>query len=146
MPDLSPPLRLAQEMGASLGRGPILLTAMPAILHAHKPASIHAMTRHSPPLSVPQGGVAWQPGRSAGLSRLEAFLPVAGRTYASSRNVDFGRCHRTNVSALSPWIRHRLILEPEVLRRTLTMHRFCAAEKFIQEIFWRTYSNRMACA
>jgi hypothetical protein len=81
----------------------------------------------------------WTPSRAAGLGRLEAFLPRAGRAYARDRNFDLGPTDRTNVSALSPWIRRRLITEEEVITEVLARHSFPAAEKFIQEIFWRSY-------
>lgn len=83
--------------------------------------------------------VAWQADRQSGLNRLNAFLPNAGRAYASTRNFDFGPDNRSNISALSPWIRHRLICENEVLDATLNRHGFNAAEKFIMEVYWRAY-------
>ncbi len=46
---------------------------------------------------------------------------------------------RGNVSGLSAYIRHRLILEGEVLDATLQRHTPEAASKFIEEIFWRAY-------
>jgi deoxyribodipyrimidine photo-lyase len=81
----------------------------------------------------------WEPTRAAGLARLESFLPSAGRAYASGRNVDRGPDDRSNVSALSPWIRRRLITEEEVIAAVLKRHSFSAAEKFVQEVVWRTY-------
>lgn len=83
--------------------------------------------------------MTWTPNRGAGLARLEAFLPRAGRAYAGKRNFDFGEDNRGNVSALSPWLRHRLITETEVLSAVLSKHGYNAAEKFIQEVFWRGY-------
>lgn len=83
--------------------------------------------------------VEWQPSREAGLERLRNFIPRTGRAYASTRNYDLGPESRGNISCLSPWIRHRLILEEEVLRETLACFSFSSAEKFIQEVFWRSY-------
>jgi deoxyribodipyrimidine photo-lyase len=40
---------------------------------------------------------------------------------------------------LSPYLRHRLLLEEEVLQTTLQRHSLAAASKFVQEVFWRTY-------
>ncbi|MDJ0943967.1 MAG: FAD-binding domain-containing protein [Kiloniellales bacterium] len=82
---------------------------------------------------------AWLPSRAEGLRRLEAFLPRAGRRYAETRNYDQGAGAHDNVSTLSPWIRHRLVTEDEVIRAVLGRHSFRAAEKFIQEVCWRTY-------
>ncbi len=81
----------------------------------------------------------WVPSREEGLRRLERFLPFAGRSYAKLRNYDLGPGEHRHVSTLSPWIRHRIILEDEVVSAVLERHSFSAAEKFIQEIFWRTY-------
>jgi hypothetical protein len=77
--------------------------------------------------------------RAAGLERLQAFLPKAGANYAHWRNHDFGPGRHDHVSGLSPYIRHRLITEEEVIRAVLTHHSAQAAEKFIQEVYWRTY-------
>ena len=79
------------------------------------------------------------PTREEALRRLAEFLPHAGRAYAKLRNYDLGAGNHRHVSTLSPWIRHRLILEEEVVSATLAKHSFSAAEKFIQEVFWRTY-------
>ena len=81
----------------------------------------------------------WPPTRQEALRRFEAFLPRAGRAYAKLRNYDLGPDKHEHVSTLSPWIRHRLLLEEEVVEAVLARHGFAAAEKFIQEVFWRTY-------
>ena len=81
----------------------------------------------------------WVPSRSAGLARLEEFLPRAGRAYRAGRNYDFGQHSRGNVSGLSPYLRHRLLTEAEVLRAVLDRHTRSTAEKFIDEVFWRSY-------
>lgn len=81
----------------------------------------------------------WEPTRAAGLARLQAFLPNAGRAYAATRNADLGPDDRSNVSALSPWLRRRMITEEEVVAAVLSRHSQAAAEKFVQEVAWRTY-------
>lgn len=81
----------------------------------------------------------WLPNRDAALHRLAAFASTAGTAYARTRNFDFGPQQRRNVSCLSPWIRHRVIDEREVLKRALKQHSQNASEKFIQEVFWRGY-------
>jgi len=43
------------------------------------------------------------------------------------------------VSLLSPWIRHRLVTEPEVVAAVLERHAPAACAKFVQEVCWRTY-------
>lgn len=72
--------------------------------------------------------------RDAGLARLRGFAVKAGEEYASRRNHVPG-----TVSGLSPYIRHRLVSEEEVAREVLARHSFAAAEKFLQEVCWRTY-------
>jgi len=83
--------------------------------------------------------VLFPPTRAHALARLEAFVPNAGRRYATERNRDSGPRLRDNVSMLSPYIRHRVITEREVLAAVLQQHPVQAAEKFVQEVFWRTY-------
>lgn len=77
------------------------------------------------------------PTRSAALERLSRFVPKAGRNYASQRNYD--RPGHPDVSGLSPYLRHRIVTEAEVLQAVLTGHSLSASEKFVQEVFWRTY-------
>lgn len=43
------------------------------------------------------------------------------------------------MSTLSPWIRHRLVSEQEVVEAVLDRHPYRSAEKFVQEVLWRTY-------
>ncbi|TVS10020.1 MAG: DNA photolyase FAD-binding protein, partial [Wenzhouxiangella sp.] len=79
------------------------------------------------------------PTRAAALARLADFVPRAGRTYAAERNADSGPGRKHNVSMLSPYLRHRIISEREVIAAVLAEHGPNQAEKFIQEVFWRTY-------
>jgi deoxyribodipyrimidine photo-lyase len=79
------------------------------------------------------------PSRDRALKRLAAFVPDAGRTYSTKRNFDLGEGRHTFVSGLSPYIRHRLITEEEVVAAVLQAHSASSAEKFIQEVCWRTY-------
>jgi deoxyribodipyrimidine photo-lyase len=82
---------------------------------------------------------AFIPTREAGLKRLKEFAPFAGETYSNERNFDFSFTKKNSVSALSPWIKHRLITEEEVLIEILKYHSQHSAMKFIQEVFWRGY-------
>lgn len=77
--------------------------------------------------------------RAAGLDRLAAFVPDSGRAYAASRNADHGPDGPATTSCLSPYLRRRLILEREAVDAALRAHGPAGAEKFVQEIFWRTY-------
>lgn len=77
--------------------------------------------------------------RREGLERLCAFLPRAGTVYARGRNRDQGPGRREAVSVLSPWLRHRLLTEHEVVAAVLEAHGPERAEQFVQEVCWRTY-------
>jgi len=76
------------------------------------------------------------PSRDAGLERLSAFLPRAAG-YARGRNLVVPPHDR--VSGLSPYLRHRLILESEVIGAVWSAHPPTAVEKFVAEVLWRTY-------
>ncbi len=77
------------------------------------------------------------PTRTEALENLAKFVPLAGRDYASMRNFDVP--DHPHVSKLSPYLRHRVISESDVLQATLGRHSLKSAEKFVQEVFWRTY-------
>lgn len=77
--------------------------------------------------------------RAAGLAAMAAFAPAMGRRYANGRNIDHGPGAHKAVSRLSPYIRRRLVTEQEVVAAALAAHGPEAAEKFIEEVFWRTY-------
>ena len=84
---------------------------------------------------------AWPPqaSRAQGLEQLEAFISKAGRAYQTHRNTDVGPGRHGHVSLLSPYLRHRLIDETEVLSQVLAEHSQSEAFKFVQEVFWRSY-------
>jgi deoxyribodipyrimidine photo-lyase len=67
---------------------------------------------------------------------LEEFLPAAG-LYAAERN--YVRPGHDNVSRLSPWVQKRLLLESEIVAAARAQWSFPAVEKFVQEVYWRTY-------
>ena len=79
------------------------------------------------------------PSRAAGIAALAAFVPNAGRRYTETRNFDHGPEDRSNVSLLSPYLRYRLITEAEVVAAVRREHSATVAEKFLQEVLWRTY-------
>ena len=83
--------------------------------------------------------VTFEPTRQAGTAQLKKFITRTGAHYASQRNYDYGPTNRNSVSALSPWIKHRLITQEEVLTQTLAHHSLSASMKFVQEVFWRSY-------
>ncbi|WP_342151449.1 FAD-binding domain-containing protein [Methylorubrum sp. SB2] len=77
--------------------------------------------------------------RAAGLERLAAFLDGAGADYAAARNTDRGPEKHPTTSALSPYLRRRLLTEAEVADAALAAFGEEGAEKFVTEVFWRTY-------
>ena len=81
----------------------------------------------------------WEPTRAEGLDRLADFAANSGRHYADYRNHDLGPDDRTNVSTLSPYVRHRLVTEAEVCALAMKTHGARGAERFLQEVGWRTY-------
>ena len=81
----------------------------------------------------------FSPTRAEGLARLEAFLPRAGWRYASHRNADPGPERRGDTSLLSPYVRRRMVSEHEVVGAVLAREGLKRADKFIQEVCWRTY-------
>ena len=80
--------------------------------------------------------LVFTPTRTAALARLEEFLPAAGR-YAAERN--YVRPGHENISRLSPWVQKRLLLESEIVAAAKARWSFPAIEKFVQEVYWRTY-------
>jgi deoxyribodipyrimidine photo-lyase len=82
---------------------------------------------------------AVKPTRASGLTRLAAFTPSMGKAYAAHRNEDLGPGAHQAVSGLSPWLRHRLVTEEETVAAAVAGHGAQNAEKFIQEVLWRTY-------
>ena len=81
----------------------------------------------------------FEPTRTAGLTRLDAFTPLAGDAYQQGRNFDLSTSAQSVVSQLSPWLRHRLVAEWEVLETVTRTHSPKQAMAYIQEIFWRGY-------
>jgi deoxyribodipyrimidine photo-lyase len=79
----------------------------------------------------------WSPTRAAALARAAAFAPNMGSRYAAQRNYDTGPGSDA-VSALSPWVRRRLIAERDLLEMAIAGHGPDAA-KFVSEVLWRGY-------
>jgi deoxyribodipyrimidine photo-lyase len=77
--------------------------------------------------------------RTDARNRLTHFVARSGTAYASGRNTDSGPDQPAAVSLLSPYVRHRLITEQEIISSVLARHSLLTAEKFVQEVLWRTY-------
>ena len=79
------------------------------------------------------------PTREAALERLRSFIPNAGARYTQGRNTDTGPDSPSATSRLSPYLRRRIITEEQIITAVLAAHLLQAAEKFVQEVLWRTY-------
>ena len=77
--------------------------------------------------------------RAAALDHLARVLPATGRAYAEGRNTDRGPDAEPTTTALSPYLRRRLLLEEEVVDAALVAHGPGEAGKFVDEVFWRSY-------
>ncbi|WP_416356231.1 FAD-binding domain-containing protein [Aureimonas phyllosphaerae] len=77
--------------------------------------------------------------RKAGLERLAAFLREDAADYVAMRNTDRGPDARPTTSTLSPFLRRRLLDEREVVAAARAKLGERGAEKFVSEVFWRTY-------
>jgi deoxyribodipyrimidine photo-lyase len=80
----------------------------------------------------------WQGSREFGNKRLDNFLSHAGRDYQNFRNFDYSTEFNSS-SCLSPYISKGLLSESEVIKKVLRVHSLKQSEKFVQEVFWRTY-------
>jgi len=69
---------------------------------------------------------------------LDIFIDNFLQNYGSKRNFDLGPPH-PNVSKLSPFIRRRFLSEKEILKTIFPKYSLNSVDKFVQEIFWRTY-------
>ena len=76
--------------------------------------------------------------KSVLIKNIKEFSKSKILNYSSDRNFDYGTPHN-NVSKLSPFLRRRFITEHEVLKIILKKNKYENIEKFIEEIFWRTY-------
>ena len=73
-------------------------------------------------------------------TKFNEYLPKTSKYYSNKRNYSFDiENQTTTTSNISPYIRYRLISEEDVIKKILSTHSFSNAEKFIQEIYWRTY-------
>ncbi len=90
-------------------------------------------------MNQPPSQTHFRPTRTDGLARLDGFLPRAGWRYASHRNADPGPDKRGDTAMLSPYVRRRMVSEREVVAAVLAAEGPKRAEKFIQEVCWRTY-------
>lgn len=77
--------------------------------------------------------VLFPPTRTSALSRLAAFVPHAGRDYAQGRKSDPGPGHRDIVSLMSPYLRHRVINERDVVAAVLARLGIALVQK------WRSW-------
>ncbi len=101
----------------------------------HEPAS-EASAAPAGTLTDPAIRPEDPPTRTAGLARLATFVPRAA-DYARGRNLAIPPY--TAVSRLSPFIRHRLVLEQEVVAAVWAAHSRATVDKYVSEVLWRAY-------
>ena len=77
--------------------------------------------------------------RTAALDHLAGVLPRTGYAYVQGRNTDQGPEAEPSTTALSPYLRRRLLLEEEVVDAAVAAQGSQAAGKFVEEVFWRSY-------
>jgi len=83
--------------------------------------------------------LSFPPRAAEAHARLARFVPHAGVAYAQRRNYDLGAGAHSNVSTLSPYLRMKLLDEGDVSRAVLAQLDARAADKFLAEVWWRTY-------
>ena len=76
--------------------------------------------------------------RSKLIKNLENFIENKILNYHETRSFDTGTPHQ-EVSRLSPYISRRFISEYKILNKILIQHKIEKVQKFIEEIYWRTY-------
>ncbi|MBU2958121.1 FAD-binding domain-containing protein [Paracoccus sp. 1_MG-2023] len=82
--------------------------------------------------------MAWPGTRIDAEKRLADFAPFMGDAYCRRRGFDRGPGRHSDVSRLSPLLRHRLILERDCIELAIRTHGR-AADRFVHEVFWRSY-------
>lgn len=70
---------------------------------------------------------------------LESFSSHKLHLYSKLRNYDRGNTGENYVSYLSPLISRKILSEEDIVKFVLKKHSFNSTEKFISEIFWRSY-------
>ena len=77
--------------------------------------------------------------RASAIEKLNNFVEQNLFEYSRLRNFDYGPDNRKNISCLSPYVTHGVIMELEIIKKSLSKFSFSKNEKFIQEVLWRTY-------
>jgi hypothetical protein len=76
--------------------------------------------------------------RAGALQRLASVLPSLKDAYPR-RSVDEGPDNPANVSLLSPYIRHRVLTEQEILTLIVASYDQATAARLVEGMVWRTY-------
>ena len=69
-------------------------------------------------------------------NRLDTFINYHLSSYHKLRNYDYGIKDRTNVSQISKYTSHRVLLEYDILKKLKIADK---NKKFTDEIIWRIY-------
>ena len=69
----------------------------------------------------------------------EDFLENKIKNYSAKRNYDYGPLEESSVSKISPYVSHRILLEYQIIKDTISKYKGNNVNKFIEEVYWRIY-------
>jgi deoxyribodipyrimidine photo-lyase len=70
---------------------------------------------------------------------LNNFINKNLSSYSKERNYDYGPDKRNNVSVLSKYVSHRILVEYDIVNTALSKYPISKIDKYVQEVFWRVY-------
>jgi hypothetical protein len=70
---------------------------------------------------------------------LNNFINKNLSSYSKDRNYDYGPDKRNNVSVLSKYVSHRILVEYDIINNALSKYPISKIDKYVQEVFWRVY-------
>ncbi|MCX7565111.1 DNA photolyase [Sulfitobacter sp. F26169L] len=86
-----------------------------------------------------RSSLIFPPNAMFATARLADFAPDAVSNYTRLRNYDLGSGAHNHVSRLSPYLRMKILDEADVSRAVLAQNDARSADKFLAEVWWRTY-------
>lgn len=70
---------------------------------------------------------------------LNNFINKNLSSYSKERNYDYGPDKRNNVSVISKYVSHRILVEYDIINTALSKYPISKIDKYVQEVFWRVY-------
>ena len=77
----------------------------------------------------------FSPNKQFALEHLDTFIEKHISDYNRLRNFDFGIERRDNISLLSPYISHRVLLEFEIIKQILKKYSFSKVKNLFKKFF-----------